>query len=159
MVARLDLHDFFRRSARTLQAVFRAAGIRIELRHLLAGICTNATPLDVWDDCSLPASSAEARTSPLAMRSLTCRKGRRLRRRWRICRLPLDCRLTGLATAAGATYTRYADDLAFSGEAEFARSVKRFCLHACAVAMEEGFQFTIARRGSCGAVFGSDWRA
>jgi hypothetical protein len=39
----------------------------------------------------------------------------------------------------GAPYTRYADDLAFSGDAEFERGVERFALHAMAGAMEEGF--------------------
>jgi hypothetical protein len=51
----------------------------------------------------------------------------------------LDCRLSGLARSAGAVYTRYADDLAFSGNEEFARRVERFSAHAAAVALEEGF--------------------
>ena len=36
-------------------------------------------------------------------------------------------------------YTRYADDLAFSGDEEFARVVGRFPVHTAAVALEEGF--------------------
>jgi hypothetical protein len=44
-----------------------------------------------------------------------------------------------LARTAGAVYTRYADDLAFSGGEEFHRVVKRFSAHAAAVALEEGF--------------------
>src|SRR5207247_3692460 len=43
------------------------------------------------------------------------------------------------AKSAGAVYTRYADDLAFSGGQEFARVVERFSTHAAAVALEEGF--------------------
>jgi hypothetical protein len=49
-------------------------------------------------------------------------------------------RLAGLASAAGASYSRYADDLAFSGGSKFRRVVDRFHLHACAIAMEEGFR-------------------
>ena len=56
-----------------------------------------------------------------------------------LCAYRLDCRLAGLARAAGAAYTRYADDLAFSGDHSFARVVKRFHLHVCATVMEEGF--------------------
>jgi hypothetical protein len=51
----------------------------------------------------------------------------------------VDCRLSGLAKAAGAVYTRYADDLAFSGEAGFGRCVGRFAVQAAAILMEEGF--------------------
>ena len=65
----------------------------------------------------------------------------------------LDCCLTGLAKSANAVYTRYADDLAFSGGEEFVRVVDRFSTHIAAVAMEEGFSVNhhktrIKRRGA-----------
>jgi hypothetical protein len=56
-----------------------------------------------------------------------------------LCAFRLDCRLAGLAGAAEAAYTRYADDLLFSGGHAFARSVKRFATHASAIALEVGF--------------------
>jgi hypothetical protein len=52
----------------------------------------------------------------------------------------LDCRLGGLAESAGARYTRYADDLAFSGGDEFEKGVERFGLHVAALLLEEGFR-------------------
>jgi RNA-directed DNA polymerase len=52
----------------------------------------------------------------------------------------MDCRLSALAKSAGARYTRYADDLAFSGGAEFERSAERFGLHVAAILLEEGFR-------------------
>ena len=51
----------------------------------------------------------------------------------------MDCRLAGLAESAGAAYTRYADDLAFSGGEEFDRRVERFASHVAAILHEEGF--------------------
>ncbi len=56
-----------------------------------------------------------------------------------LCARRVDCRLTGLAEAAGAVYTRYADDLAFSGGEEFEQRVERFSIHAAATLQEEGF--------------------
>ena len=50
-----------------------------------------------------------------------------------------DCRLSALARAAGATYTRYADDLAFSGGEQFEKGVDRFAAHVAAILHEEGF--------------------
>jgi hypothetical protein len=38
-----------------------------------------------------------------------------------LCSYQLDCRLAGLAQAMNARYTRYADDLAFSGSVELAQ--------------------------------------
>jgi hypothetical protein len=57
-----------------------------------------------------------------------------------MCFYRADCRLTGLAESAGARYTRYADDLAFSGGEDFERRVKRFSWHVAAILQEEGFE-------------------
>jgi hypothetical protein len=51
----------------------------------------------------------------------------------------VDCRLSGLAQAVGVTYTRYADDLAFSGGEALDRRVERFATHVATILMEEGF--------------------
>jgi RNA-directed DNA polymerase len=140
VVLKIDLQDFFPsiRAAR-IQALFRTVGYPENVADLLAGLCTNATPCDVWDNCrdvpddqkrhsrrlySDPHLPQGAPTSP-ALANL--------------CAFQLDCRLAGLTRAAGAAYTRYADDLAFSGDHTFSRVVKRFQLHVCATVMEEGF--------------------
>jgi hypothetical protein len=56
-----------------------------------------------------------------------------------ICVYRVDCRLAGLAKSAGAEYTRYADDLAFSGGDAFERCVERFSTHVAAILFAEGF--------------------
>jgi len=42
------------------------------------------------------------------------------------------CRLLRSDQTVGASYTRYADDLVFSGNKEFARDIDRFYIHVCA---------------------------
>jgi RNA-directed DNA polymerase len=140
LVLKLDLRDFFHTvSAARVVAIFSTAGYPEPVARCLAGICTTSTPPDAWNAPNAP-SSPDARqrrllnaphlpqgapTSP-ALANLAA---------WR-----LDTRLAALAEAAGATYTRYADDLAFSGSDDFARSVDRFYVHACATVLEEGFE-------------------
>ncbi len=52
-----------------------------------------------------------------------------------LCAYGMDVRLAAAARAAGATYTRYADDLVFSGDASFARMATRFSLMVAAIAL------------------------
>src|SRR5439155_24401287 len=99
---------------------------------LLGGICTNAArvPGLAFDARALygrPHLPQGAPTSP-ALANL--------------CFYRVDCRLAGFAKSAGARYTRYADDLAFSGYDIFDRQVDRFSTHAAAILREDGFSVT-----------------
>jgi hypothetical protein len=133
VVVRMDLADFFPsfRGAR-VQAFFRTIGYPEAVADLLGGICTSTAPPDIWGDHDYtvrdlyrrPHLPQGAPTSPALANA---------------CFYRTDCRLDGLAAAAGARYTRYADDLAFSGGEEFARCASRFSLHAAAILLEEGF--------------------
>lgn len=101
VVARLDLRDFFPSIGRArVQAVFRWLGYPELVADLLGGLCTNAARAGgpLYRQPHLPQG---APTSP-ALANL--------------CFYRTDCRLAGLAGAAGLAYTRYADDLAFSGD-------------------------------------------
>jgi retron-type reverse transcriptase len=105
----------------------------------LTGLCTTITPFGVINRlAAAPCDAAALRatygarhlpqgapTSPALANLLA----------WR-----LDLRLYGLARAAGANYTRYADDLAFSGDADFAKSLGRFNKAMTTIAGEEGFR-------------------
>ena len=52
----------------------------------------------------------------------------------------LDCRLEGLSVATDIVYSRYADDLLFSGGTAFARQAVPFSIQVAAIALEEGFR-------------------
>ena len=127
VVLKLDLKDFFPGSpAARVQALFRTLGYPETVADLLGGICTNAAPASVLKQplYMRPHLPQGAPTSP-SLASLMAYR--------------LDCRLSGIAKTAGATYTRYADDLAFSGNEDFSRVAERFSAHTAAIAIEEGF--------------------
>ncbi len=135
IVLRLDLQDFFPSIRRArVQSIFRTLGYPETVADLLGGLCTNAAPSAIFQD---QPSSRDLRdlyaqthlpqgapTSP-ALANIAAYR--------------MDCRLFGLAQASGITYTRYADDLAFSGSVTFARSADRFATHVASIAMQEGF--------------------
>ncbi len=137
VVLRLDLKDFFPSIRRArVQSIFRTLGYPETVADLLGGLCTNAAPRGLFR--AMPSAvSAEVRrlyeqthlpqgapTSPALAN---------------MCAYRMDCRLAGLALASGGVYTRYADDLAFSGTGAFERGIERFAAHVAAVATEEGF--------------------
>jgi len=58
-----------------------------------------------------------------------------------LCAYRLDARLSGIARSVGGVcYSRYADDILFSGDNDLARQSKRLRAHIGAVAIEEGFE-------------------
>ena len=139
VVATFDLIQFFPslRHAR-VHGLFRTLGYPQDVARRLTGLCTTITPRDVYlrlapSDCpadpirslyGLPHLPQGAPTSPALANLLAFR---------------LDLRLHGLAQAAGANYTRYADDLAFSGGHIFARRLGGFQDAVGTIALEEGF--------------------
>ena len=101
VVIRIDLVDFFPsiRQARVV-ALFLAAGYPEPVAKLLAGLCTNSAPPDVWDDSaggSAPAfltAIAHYRCAHLPQGSPTSPALANL------CAYRLDCRLNSLAASA-----------------------------------------------------------
>jgi len=138
VVLRIDLRDFFPRiRGSRIHALFHALGYPEEVARLLAGLCTNA----ICDDV-LPADDSNSRRRDLrqAFGQPHLPQGAPTSPALaNLCAYRLDRRLTGLARSVGASYTRYADDLIFSGDHEFERNLPRFRIFACAIVLAEGF--------------------
>nr|WP_279609414.1 LysR substrate-binding domain-containing protein [Burkholderia cenocepacia] len=62
-----------------------------------------------------------------------------------LCAFRFDLRLAALARSLDATYTRYADDLAFSGGGALARDIERLQIRIAAIALEEGFALQLRK--------------
>jgi len=141
ILLRVDMQDFFPSiSATRVQAMFRTAGYPESVADLLGGICTNAVPRAVWREAPTAAEPAELREArALYTRPHLPQGACTSPALANICAWRLDCRLAGLAETCGATYTRYADDLAFSGDAAFERGIGRFASYVAVIAREEGF--------------------
>lgn len=120
VVVRLDLEDFFAWvPASRVYGVFRAAGYPQPVAHVLTALCVNVLPPDEWMALPRPADPA------------LLPRHHRLGRRLAAPHLPqgaptspglaslavfgLDVRLSALSGSLGLTYSRYADDLTFSG--------------------------------------------
>ncbi len=130
VVVNLDLRDFFPSvTFRRVKGLFRAAGYNEHVSTVLGLLCTEpprlAATLD-GDDCYIALGARVlpqgACTSP-ALTNLLCRR--------------LDARLAGLARRHTMTYTRYADDLTFSGDDP--RCVGRLLRSVRSILTAEGF--------------------
>ena len=145
VVIRFDLTEFFASVHEgRVYSVFNALGYPAVVARSMTALCTNRVPggrllaadlherID-WQERQryrgrhLPQG---APTSP-ALANL--------------CAFRLDLRLSGLARSVGATYTRYADDLAFSGNDDLARMAERLQLRVAAIAIEEGFAINLRK--------------
>ena len=145
VVVRLDLADFFASvGARRVYGLLRLAGYPEAVAHALTGLTTNAVPVDEWAaiprpetpwaiaahhrlgrELATPHLPQGAPTSPVLAN---------------LCAFGLDRRLSALAAASGARYTRYADDLAFSGGPETLRRSTALAVRVAAIVREEGFR-------------------
>jgi retron-type reverse transcriptase len=136
VVLGFDLADFFPSiGIQRVYAVYRTLGYPRAVAWALAGLCTALTPPKILATPALAAREAlstrhlpqGAPTSP-ALANL--------------CAHALDRRLAGLARSLGASYTRYADDLAFSGDTRIAPILRTAVPRIVA---EEGFRLNPAK--------------
>ncbi|MEU6072948.1 reverse transcriptase family protein [Micromonospora sp. NPDC047074] len=139
VVVRVDLLAFFASIPATrVYGLFRTAGYPEPVAHTLTGLCTTRTPHPVLRRAptDLPyraARLAVLRTGHLPQGAPTSPALANL------CAYRLDRRLTGLADAFEITYTRYADDLAFSGDLT-TRRVNELLAAVTDIAVDEGFR-------------------
>ena len=154
VVLRMDLRDFFPSiTAGRVRALFRTAGYPDEVANLLTGLCTNVAPSSLWRGGAAPAGGAESwRSRRLYAAAPPAAGGTDLAGPGQPGRLPARLPARRAGRLADASYTRYADDLLFSGGPDFARGVERFSAHVGAIAIEEGYEVAhhktrVMRRG------------
>lgn len=141
VVLKFDLENFYANvTFSRVVAIFRGMGYSREAAIWLGRLTTSLPPAriptpDGNDDALRPFLSRHlpqgAPTSP-ALANLSC--------------YSLDLRLAGLARSFGATYTRYADDLTFSGDQRFVDSLNVFIPLATKIIRAERFLVNQAKR-------------
>jgi RNA-directed DNA polymerase len=165
-VLRLDLRDFFASiAAGRVYGIFRTGGYAPAVAHVLTGLCTNTVPQAIWHtiprsadprlvqarfwlgrQLATPHLPQGAPSSP-ALANLAAFR--------------LDRRLSALAASLGLRYSRYADDLTFSGPRHLRLRRAQVQDLVATITREEGFALntgktsltSAARRQSvCGVV-------
>jgi RNA-directed DNA polymerase len=130
----LDLRAFFSSiTASRVYAVFREAGYPEPVAHTLTALTTTRTPAHVLRAAPDATRAALLRRPHLPQGAPTSPALANL------CAFRLDRRLTALADRFGLHYSRYADDLAFSGTLGARRTDDLISLVRSIVA-EEGFR-------------------
>ena len=136
LVISFDLADFFPAiDTARLYGVFRALGYPQPVARPLSGLVSAITPPRVLKTPGLAAAHhlatrhlpQGAPTSPALANAAAYR---------------LDCRLAGLARSMDATYTRYADDLTFSGDPHIEGPLQSAIPQ---IVQEEGFALNLAK--------------
>lgn len=141
VVVKFDLENFYTsvKFSRVV-SIFRSIGYCREVSLWLARLTTSAIPMNLpFPDGSLrplyPYLSRHlpqgAPTSP-ALANLSA--------------FSLDVRLSGLARSFNAEYTRYADDLTFSGSDQFLRALRVFIPLVDQIIRSERFQVNQSKR-------------
>ncbi|NHZ77948.1 RNA-directed DNA polymerase [Massilia sp. CCM 8695] len=139
VVIRMDLKDFFSSiPASRIHALFAKLGYSQTVARVLARLCVNRVPAGVLrtpaGDDALTWTRRQALRAPHLPQGSPCSPALANACAWR-----LDVRLDALAQSLGARYSRYADDLVFSGARELERAMESFHAQVGAIAIEEGF--------------------
>jgi RNA-directed DNA polymerase len=144
VVLRLDLKDFFASiTAGRVFGIFRTLGYDRSVAHVLTGLSTNTIPQAVWH--AVPSARHPALVEPRfwlgrALATPHLPQGAPTSPALaNLAAFRLDRRLIGLASAAGLRYSRYADDLTFSGTVDLRRRRHHLEALVAEIARDEGF--------------------
>ena len=138
---RMDLKDFFPSvTGGRVFGIFLRAGYPREVASALGNLCTTQTPQTIVDLQRPPGQTGAHRTSQLYIPSHLPQGAPTSPALANLAAFHFDCRLSKLAESRNISYSRYADDLLFSGDQEFAKSAKKFSIFVGAIAIEEGFE-------------------
>lgn len=146
LLIKLDLRDFFStiRAAR-VHALFRHLGYPVAVARYLTGLTTHRSPPHALR--ALPIGEFDSPEERFKQQ----RRAHQLSQRHlpqgaptspalaNLCAYRLDLRLAGAAQECGLRYTRYVDDLSFSGAADPAQG-RRILKMIDAIVREEGFE-------------------
>lgn len=143
VVLRMDLKDFFASiPAARIHALFAKLGYPDTVAGLLARLCTHRTPGQVLHPRPRPSGQADQQEN----NKLNQLRSRHLPQGApsspalaNLCAFRLDIRLAGLAKSLNASYSRYADDLTFSGGRQLETALRQLVPQIGAIALEEGF--------------------
>ncbi|RYB94416.1 RNA-directed DNA polymerase [Nocardioides oleivorans] len=152
VVLHLDLEAFFASvTVSRVYGIWRTAGYPEPVAHALAGLVTSVLPLAAWRAIPAPADDG--------LLDAHWRLGRRLAAPHlpqgaptspamaNLAAFALDVRLTALARSWGGRYTRYADDLAFSGERGWGTGTSRLVDAVERIVVDEGFRLNPRKTG------------
>lgn len=145
VIVRLDLEDFFASiAASRVYGIFRTAGYPESVAYSLTALTTNVVASTLWRSLPRPVDPTQINAH------------HRLGRRLATPHLPqgaptspalanlaafgLDRRLSGLAASLQISYSRYADDLTFSGPARLVRTASTLRRAVTDIARAEGFR-------------------
>ncbi len=141
MVIRIDLKDFFpSTSGARVFLLFRGLGYNVEAANLLTRLCVTQLSWQQLQKALRSQSHDALRTFnetfgvnhlPQGAPSSPALAN--------LCAFTLDQRLRAFAKTFEASYTRYADDLVFSGDAKFAERYRSFVATARTIIADEGW--------------------
>ena len=139
LVLTLDLKDFFLRvPQRRIVALFRCLGYPWAVARCLTGLCTNVTP--AWQFERLPGEGQPDRETRQRFRQPHLPQGAPTSPALaNLASWHLDRRLAALARKWNLNYSRYADDMTFSGGKTFAPHIGGFVAAVSKIAADEGF--------------------